>query len=244
MKNYKAHIAIAFICIILGFSITLQLKSVKKNKSLSSVENMRAEQLQAKLIKETEKNGDLTKQLMQYKDDLKAYQDKTAQSGDSSKILKEQLERAEIIAGLTEVEGSGIIVTLNDSKVENKTEGFNEDYFVIHDDDILKVINELNSAGAEAISVNDERYISNTEIRCAGSTISVNNNKYGTPFVIKAIGEPKTLESALTMRKGVVEILSSWGIEIKITKTNRLVIPRYSSAVNFKYAKPVVKEAN
>ena len=90
----------------------------------------------------------------------------------------------------------------------------NTNLYIIHDEDILKVINELRAAGAEAISLNDQRLISTSEIRCAGPTISVNNTRVAAPFVIKAIGNAKSMEDAIKMRGGVAETLSVWGIQV------------------------------
>ena len=102
-------------------------------------------------------------------------------------------------------------------------------------EDILKVINELRAAGAEAISLNDQRLISTSEIRCAGPTISVNNTRVAAPFVIKAIGNAKSMEDAIKMRGGVAETLSVWGIQVDIKKDNNIVIPAYKGATEFKY---------
>ncbi len=100
-------------------------------------------------------------------------------------------------AGLIAVEGPGIIVTIDDSKRVGKL-GENPNLYLIHDDDILKVINELWAAGAEVMSINDQRIITNSEIRCAGPTLSVNNTRYAPPYEIKVIGNPHNLENSLT----------------------------------------------
>ncbi len=36
-------------------------------------------------------------------------------------------------------------------------------------------------AGAEAISINDQRIVATTEVRCAGPTVSVNNVRSAPP---------------------------------------------------------------
>lgn len=75
------------------------------------------------------------------------------------------------------------MVTIDDSKRSSKP-GENPNLYLIHDDDILKVINELWAAGAEAVSINEQRLIANSEIRCADSTLSVNNTRYSPPYDI------------------------------------------------------------
>ena len=109
-----------------------------------------------------------------------------------------------------------------------------------YDDDLLKVINELKAAGAEALSVNEQRLIATSEIRCAGPTVSVNNHRSSPPYVIKAIGDPKTLDAALKMRGGVVETLKFWGIQVAINVVeDKLEIPAYSGTFRYEYAKPI-----
>ena len=78
--------------------------------------------------------------------------------------------------------------------------------------------------------MNDQRLISTSEIRCAGPTISVNNTRVAAPFVIKAIGNAKSMEDAIKMRGGVAETLSVWGIQVDIKKDNNIVIPAYKGA--------------
>jgi uncharacterized protein YlxW (UPF0749 family) len=111
-----------------------------------------------------------------------------------------------------------------------------EDLFIIHDEDLLKVVNELRDAGAEAISINDERLLSTSEMRCAGSTVSVNNNRYAAPYIIKAIGSPENLEYALRMPGGVSDVLARWGIELAIEQKDKLIIKAYTGVIQYKYA--------
>ncbi len=79
-------------------------------------------------------------------------------------------------------------------------------------------------------------------MRCAGPTVSVNNVRSATPFVIKAIGDPKTLTSALRLRGGVVETFEFWGIQVKITNSEHVEIPALKVPVNFEHAKTVEEE--
>jgi len=145
---------------------------------------------------------------------------------------------ARMKAGLVAVTGPGIIVTIDDSKRPSKP-GENPNLYIIHDDDILKVINELWAAGAEAVSINEQRLVVNSEIRCAGPTLSVNNTRSSPPYEVKAIGNSATLETALRMRGGVLETLQFWGIQINIRRQDNVVIPGFKGVFHFEYAKPV-----
>ena len=79
----------------------------------------------------------------------------------------EEIAALKIRAGLTALAGAGVTVEMDDSNRSAKS-GDDPNLYVIHDDDVLRVINELRAAGAEAISINGQRLIETSEIRCAG----------------------------------------------------------------------------
>jgi uncharacterized protein YlxW (UPF0749 family) len=144
-------------------------------------------------------------------------------------------------AGETEMEGKGIVFTLDDSKQAAKA-GENKNLYIIHDDDLLRVVNELRSAGAEAISLNGQRLIGSSEIRCVGPTVLVNERRLAAPFVISAIGNPQTLESSLKLRGGVIENFKFWGIKADIVQSDKVRIPAFQGKRTFEFAKMVTEE--
>ena len=107
----------------------------------------------------------------------------------------------------------------------------------MHAEDILSVVNELFSAGAEAVSINGQRFVANSSVRCAGSVVNVNGVKIAAPFVISAIGDPDILEAALAFPGGVIDSLRPWGIELEIKKSDKIDIAPYSSTISFKEAR-------
>ena len=165
-KTIHVQIAIGVICLIMAFAITIQTRSVSYNR-VNNTDTARAADLQQQLRVEKDRTTNLYEQVLQLSSDLEEFKQEAAKSSDYSKLLAKQLERAEIMAGLTAVEGSGIIVTLRDSTTQS-TNTTDPNLYVVHDTDILWIINELRDAGAEAIQLNGERIISTTEIRCAG----------------------------------------------------------------------------
>lgn len=238
----KGNLAIALICMLLAFMLTWQFRSVTASGGITnSTARARADQLQAQLSAEQEKTEALMKQLMEYKDELQQFSNKAEESGGYAQVLSQRLEQTMILAGQSAVEGPGVIVKLSDSRTPN-TGGFDENNYVIHDEDLLKVVNELRDAGAEAISLNGARLLATSEIRCAGSTVSVNNTRYAAPFTVAAIGNPDDLYNALTMRQGVVDSLAVWGIQCDISKQTTLRIEGFDGAVEYKYAKPIKEE--
>ena len=232
MKNKKAQISIGLVCMILSFFIVLQLKTVSNNTVATYPTQIRVEQSQELLRLEKEKNEALYKQVMEYKDEIAEYQTQV----NADEILINDLRKAEILAGLVSVQGPGLEITLSDADVVN-TANIDENLYIVHQEDILRIINELRAAGAEALSVNDQRVLATSEIRCAGNTVSINNTRVAAPFVIKAIGEPEQLESGIKMRGGIFDELSPW-INIEIKKISEdIVIPAFAGKIEYKHAK-------
>lgn len=235
MKAKAGTLAIAGVCALLAFGLTMQLKSVKINAMSDNTVTARAEQLQIQLAAERQKNEALYTQIIEYKDQIQSFNKEAEAQGGYAKILAKQLEQALIIGGQTTVNGPGLTITMKDS-ARPSSGNENENFFVIHDEDLLRVVNELRDSGAEAISINGERLIATSEVRCVGSTVSVNGNRYAAPYVICAIGNADEMEKALSMRQGVVEVFKEWGIEINIKKETTLIIEGYAGNTELKYA--------
>lgn len=240
-KNLKFQITVGLLVMLLAFVIPVQLRSMQRNEALESSQFERVDVLQQKLLSEQEKLAKANEQLKQYEDDLEELRTAAAENSGYSEALLQQLKRAQLLAGLTDVEGPGVTVTLTDSSME--ASGLNtESAYILHDEDILLVLNELFAAGAEAVSINGERILATSEIRCAGPTVSINNTRYGTPFVIQAIGDSDTMISALNLRGGIKELLQTFGIQVTIQKESHVLVPRYKGAITFQYAQTVEED--
>ncbi len=169
-----------------------------------------------------------------------------ASGGKGEKALNESLQEAKVFAGLTEVEGPGIVVTLRDNpRATGQTRVDSND--IIHDGDVLRVVNELLASGAEAVSVNGNRHAAGTSYRCVGPTILVDGARIASPIVIRAIGDPATLSGGINLPGGILsEIRSdpngmgSAMVQMETAKTLRL--PAYSGSTGRKVAR-VPKDA-
>ena len=236
-RRNKGELAVVVVCAIVGFLLAAQLRTVQLTGAADQATAVRLETLQDLYNELTAQRDGLAEQVNQLQGELALYRDQAASGQAGSEALRAELDQLEITAGLTDVEGPGVTVILEDSASANLT-GDEADY-LIHDNDILSVINELRSAGAEAISLNGERILATSEVRCTGAVVTVNGRRYAAPYVIFAIGDPDTLYSALTMRTGVVDILSQWGLTVRVTASDQLLIPAYSGTVDYQYARPV-----
>ena len=109
--------------------------------------------------------------------------------------IEEEIRENEKLIGTTDVEGQGITISILDGKD------------LIHQEDLIILIDELKNAGSQAISINEQRIATNTYLYCDGSVILIDGFKIGNPFIIKAIGDPSTLESTLLGNGGYIETL-------------------------------------
>ncbi|MGE5395940.1 MAG: DUF881 domain-containing protein [Chitinophagales bacterium] len=232
MKIKSAQISMALVCLILGIMLAVQFRTNEVSPRELSGDRWTGLTVQlANLQKERSALADEVVSLHQ------KLEQAASGKGGASQAINDELERANMAAGLIPVKGPGLVITLNDS---TKPLGLGEDPndYIIHDTDLLKVVNELRAAEAEAISINGQRVNGNSEIVCAGPNILLNVEKIVPPFVIKAIGDPDELESSLRIKGGWLESMQWYGIQVQTQKMDNIEIPAYKGSINFKYASP------
>lgn len=222
------------VCMILGLMLATQFKNVQNvggNVSLQRTQELTSQiqKLNQDIVSQQGIIGDLEKRISEYENAAK-------DEGKINDTMYKELERSRILAGLTELEGPGVIVTVNIVPVTDWGEaGIVRNVYY---EDLLMLVNELNAAGAEALAINNERIISTTEIRNAGDYIVINTNRHSAPFEIKAVGNPETLEASLKLLGGVADSLGE-ELEIKIKREQKIRIPKYSGTLQYDYAVPV-----
>lgn len=213
---------IALVCVLIGFMVAVQFRTAQDAKG--SLSQQRIEEISDRLLQTEHERDELSEEL---------HKMQTAAASTDNQQDKDLLRYR---AALVPLEGEGVIVRMDDSTKPAKA-GENPNLYVIHDDDLLRVVNELRAAGAEAIAINGQRLTGASEIRCAGPTLSVNNVRSSAPFEIRAIGDKKSLENALRMRGGVAETLGVWGIQLDIKASNDVYIPPYRGSIRQSYAR-------
>ncbi|WP_026476376.1 DUF881 domain-containing protein [Alkaliphilus transvaalensis] len=244
MKDLKGKIAIALVCAVLGLIISIQFKTVKNETDGGFISGQRAQQLSLELQNLRTEKERLSLELTELERRQKEYEQTEADENFIIRNLKNDLEKYQILSGNRAVEGPGVVITLEDIPQEYQGDF---SFIMLRFDIMLDVINKLNSAGAEAISINDQRYTATTEIFYNANAVYVNSVPLKQPFQIQAIGDPEIMEAALNMRFGTIyTVKQDYGDRLKITmkKQNNIVIPRYNRVTNFRYARPVEANAN
>ena len=237
MTNKKVVAAVlGVMCFLLTLGIFVQIKTVKNNNSTVS-NNYEENSLRAEVLKYKEKYDNKYKELEKAEEKLEQERESSTKNDGELQSKEEEITEGNKITGLTEVTGAGVIVTLTDSK-KDISSSLNPSDLIVHDLDVLSVIIELKNAGAEAISINDQRLTPNSGIVCGGNIIDINGEKVGAPFIIKAIGLPEQL-AALNRPGGYLAKLKEYSIGVELKKSNKITIPKYTGTITYKYAKTI-----
>ena len=238
--NLKTNIIIGLVSVVLGIVFSIQYKAVNNDYLESLFPSQRAIQLENELSRTMAEKENLQEQLEFYETELRDIKESESKESAVIKSLNEEILKFRVIAGFEDVEGEGIQVAIEDPSAEMDYSGEGGSVIMYNYDLILSMINIMNAAGAEAISVNNQRIIAMTEIHLAGSNLNINNVPTAPPFVVKAIGNSDTLEAALNIRYGIVwEMRENYKLQVGIKKFENIIIEKYKDVIKFRYAEPV-----
>lgn len=239
------NMIIGLIWFLLVFMITAQIRTI--NRSASDILKMKTEnELRDEITQWKDVYAAATAKINELNAKISEYQNSASKEDQAVAVIKSELDRVNIFAGLVPVKGQGIMVILDDTKalekIANDIGYYDPNTYIIHDSDLVMIVNELLSAGAEAVSINGQRITGNTEIRCTGPQVLINGIRMVAPFEISAIGEATTLQGALSLRGGIIDSVKSANIEVKIEKQDEMIIPAYEKAISYQYATIVEEE--
>jgi len=147
--------------------------------------------------------------------------------------------------GLTELSGPGLEITLDDGHLLTRAEKTDiNDTNLVQASDLRDVVNLLNAARADAISINDQRVVANSPISSVGTTILVNNSHIAPPFVISAIGDTDMMLQRLLNKNLLSDIYdrrAKSNISFEIAKKSGITIGIYNGDLKSNYLNLVKK---
>lgn len=155
--------------------------------------------------------------------------------------VQRETGEAELAASAAAVAGPGVRVTLSDAPTDVKPAGVDDDDLVVHQQDIQSVVNALWAGGAEAITIQDQRVIATTGIKCVGNTVVLHGVPYAPPYVIEAIGSPDELEQALDSAAAVRiyrEYVDAYGLGYAQERLDVVEMPAFSGVLGITNAVP------
>lgn len=238
-KESGQVIIIGILCFLIASSICVQYRSVHTytTEGKAAVQSMTENKLRDKVLTEQENYNRLYARLQNTQDQLEEIRKNSTANSEEAKNLEKELTELNRVLGYTEVKGKGVIITLKDATDEQVATVRDS---VVHDWDVLSIVNELFNAGAEAVSVNDQRIISVSAINCAGTVITINNQKVSVPFVIKAIGGDGMYDTVARPYGYYDNLTGRIDAKIeKIDKENGITIPKYAGTRQYKYLQVV-----
>ena len=236
MNKKLISLLLGIMCMLLTLGIAIQIKTINQMNNKSVTNSATENDLRDSVLKTKEKYDNTYAKVEKLEKELEELQTSASVNSDEANELQEKLKEYKKILGLTEVSGNGLEITLKDGD-ENQSKSVLSS--LVHDGDILQVVNALRNAGADAISVNDQRIVNTSAISCIGNVVKINGEKVGVPYVIKAIGNPEWLYGAIEMNGGYVSNLRREGVDVEVKKVKDITILKYDGVYNATYMKTV-----
>ncbi|MGE8079298.1 DUF881 domain-containing protein [Peribacillus loiseleuriae] len=232
MKIIKGRkVILSIVSLVLGFMVAFSYNLTKQKQREVTLVNQtwdREYEHREQLIEQEKVNRKLSQELRKKQAQVTDIEKDLSQEKESSFKLAKEAKQYRMFLGKIKVKGPGITVTLADGTAGKVDDNIND--YLVHEQHVFKVINELYISGAAAVAVNGQRLNHDSYIVCNGPVITVDGQQYPAPFVITAIGDANVLEASLNLAGGVKDQLVNENIIFTILKQNEVEMePVYNS---------------
>ncbi len=221
MNDVMKKIMFGLISTVLGILISMSIREKAEIMSPMSIEKIENYNRELNVV---ENQINVDKEIISHiKSSIEeksspAYQDELKRS------LQNELKELKILSGEYDIKGEGIVIMIDDSKNEDYK---NTNLGIIHDIDIMIILNELKAAGVDAISINDVRVMGDSEIKCMGPTVKVDGHSKATPFIIKAVGDMEMIYNIMSDKNSYINLLeTTYYMDVKVDKNKNIIIPK------------------
>lgn len=163
-------------------------------------------------------------------------------SGSALDAVLERVKSLEKPTGLTSVEGPGMRVTLTDAPRSVDAPGIDPNLLVVHQQDIQAFVNALWAGGAEAMTLQGQRLISTTGIKCVGNTVVLDGVPYSPPYIIEAIGDTTGMDTSLQTSPETITYANysrdpRYQVGLKVETLDLVKAKAYAGSVGLTYAR-------
>lgn len=216
------YTTIGIMSLILVYVMFIQFRIVKEN-DVEEITFMKEAELKEMLAKYKADYADAEAQYKEVEKKIEEYKQNEKSEEATIVLLEKEIKEANMKLGLTDVVGEGIVIKME--ALEGK---------IIDHSELLTLINELLLAGAEAISINEQRIVAMSDMATVGNFILINGERTISPYTIKAIGDKTHLQSALNIKGGYIDVNKDNYIinieegEVQITKYNGKMTLNYA----------------
>lgn len=220
---------------LLTMAIFIQINTIKSaTESVGSTIKDNSD-LKDELLSLQGRYKGLYKELEQKEKKLEQVRLNAAASNETDTQNEAEIKNNQILLGLTEVSGQGIIITLDENREVNPDEVLNISGYLVHEEDLLYIVNELFNSGADAVAINDQRIVNTTSIICDGNIIRINEQMVGVPITIKAVGFPERMEYALSRPGGYLQKMANDGVVVFTERSESVTVPKYEGVYSYEY---------
>lgn len=215
---------------VLTMVIFIQFKTIS-HTDINALETLQQSELRTEIATIKAQYDETLTKLEETNSMIKDYEESINTDKEASVLLQEELIKSQNLLGKNQVQGEGVIITLTDVEVGK--------YGKITAADLIELLNYLKTAGAEAISINDQRIVFNSYVvDITGGFIGVNGRRLVSPYQVKVIGDITYLESGLSQKQyGYIDSKTNQGKSVILEKSSDILINAYNGSLKFKYAK-------
>ena len=226
--KFTITITIGIMCFILTLLIFMQVKTVSQT-NISELEIMRESELKTEITSLKTKYEEVVAKIQETNEKILEYEAAAIEGIEAHELLENELKETRDLIGKNAVAGEGIIIRMSNSGTST-----------INAEDLLNLVNILKNAGAEAISINEQRVVYDTYIVDINGTnyITINGERIVAPYTIKAIGNTTYLESSVAQKNyGYIDTQIAEGKQITLERAESVNIPAYNDNLEFEYVK-------
>ncbi len=224
LRPGRGQVIVAILLAILGFAAVVQVQTTDVEDRYSGLREQDLVDVLSGLAGTSQAARAEIARLEQTKREL---QSDSQQLSAALKEAQQRLDTLNILAGLVPVTGPGVRITIT------------EETGPVDVDSVLDTIEELRSAGAEAMQFNGQvRVIAQTSLEDGVGGFSVDGTLLESPYVIDVIGDPEALHGALVFSDGPAAQLRDDGATVKIDELERIDIESVAEAPRPGFAQP------
>lgn len=240
-RRVIAAVTLGLVCFVLTIAIFVQVKTTNTSNS-TVAQTMEENDLRDQVLRMKEKYDNVYEELGNATKRLEQIRVDATKDDSEAKEKQKELSLNNMLLCQTDVTGEGIIITLKDGTTNSSdilSSSLMATDVIVHNSDLLQVVNDLKNAGAEAISINGSRIINTSEIaEINNSYIIVNGAKrIASPYEVKAIGDQTYLTSILSLKdSGFIDKYTSGGLIVRLEQKREVQIPKYDGEMKFNYA--------
>ncbi len=230
-RSLRGRLVTVTVCVLSGFMITVSAINARGTDLRSD----RTASLRELVTAQADRNEDLRVTT----DELRGEVNELTTRMQGGKDVTDALRVAGIDASTVAATGPGVRVALNDAPLEVKPAGVDDDALIVHQQDIQAVVNALWGGGAEVMTIQGQRVVATTGIKCVGNSVVLHGVPYAPPYVIEAIGDTDRMDAALRDSEAVQiyqQYVDAYGLGYAFERVNELEAPAFSGALGLRTA--------